>query len=547
MDFQARVSAWAAVHILAEESAEPPFGLGAPVVRMACEVDHPVDDLVLVADDGNAAFVQVKRTVNLSVSASSRIASTADQFVRQFLEWRTAKETEVPADPPQGRLILAVGTGTPSTVGVTLRKALDRLRDLPGDEIFPAGLNREEKRAIGVVAAHVRASWVAETGSDPGDDDIRALLRVVHVQAVEVGQGERDEQQAKTNLRHVLMSPDQASQAWSLLIVEGQRLIGTRAEANLSRLRDVLSSAGVPVGAPTSYRDDIQRLLDHSDQVASTLADHADIRLGSATVRIQRPYVPVLRDAANSGSVLVVGEPGAGKSGVLYTLFETMKDEGQDVVLLAAQHPPFSSLGGLRGELQLDRDAVDVLANWPGQQRAVLLVDALDAARTDESAQALRTLIREVQRCADRWSVIATIREYDARYSSELNAIFSGTPPDGPTPPLIGPHFAQIRHVVIGRLTDDELQQVGEIGTESLDTLINSAPEAVTELLRVPFNLWLAAELLNGRCRAAGDSECWESARPARPLLARARSAGSQRTRWSDEGSRTSRCGSGHG
>lgn len=158
-------------------------------------------------------------------------------------------------------------------------------------------------------------------------------------------------------------------------------------------------------------------------------------------------------------------------------------------MLLAAQHPPFSSLGSLRDELQLDRDVVDVLANWPGQQRAVLLVDALDAARTDESAQALRTLIREVQRCADRWSVIATIREYDARYSSELDSIFRGTPPDGPTPALGGPHFSRIRHVVIGRLTDDELRQVGETGAESLAALISSAPEDVTELLRVPFNL----------------------------------------------------------
>ena len=497
MDFQARVSAWAAVHTLAEESVEPPFGLNAPVVRVACEVDQPVDDLVLTAADGSAAHVQVKRTVNLSVSSSSGTASAIDQFVRQFLGWRTAKKTEAPADPVQGRLILVVGASTPRTVQVTLREALDRLRSLPGDQMPRAGLNREQGRAIEVIAAHVRTSWVAETGSNPGDDDIRALMRLMHVQAVEVGQGERDEALAKTILRsNVLMSPGQTGQAWSLLIDEGQRLIRTRAEADLPRLRDVLGSADVPVDAPTSYRDDIRRLRDHSERVARMLADHADIRLGSATVRIQRPYVPVLRDAADSGSVLVVGEPGAGKSGVLYSLFETMKDEGRDVVLLAAQHSAFSSMGSLRNELGLDHDAVGVLANWPGQQRAVLLVDALDAARNDESA--LRTLIREVHRCADRWSVVATIREYDARYSPELDAIFRGTPPDGPAPPLGGPHFSRIRHVVIGRLTDDELQQVGEIGAKSLAALISSAPEAVNELLRVPFNLWLAAELLNG-------------------------------------------------
>lgn len=510
MDFQARVSAWVAVHVLAEESEEPPFRLGAPVVRMACEVDQPVDDLVLTAGDGSIAHVQVKRTVNLSLSSSSAIASAFDQFVRQFLEWRTARETEVSSDPARRRLILAVGTATPGTVRVTLSEALDRLRALPGDEMPPGGLNREQERAIGVVGSHVRASWLAETGSDPDDDDIRALMRLVQVQAVEVGQGERDEGLAKTILRsNVLLSPDQAGQAWSLLIDEGLRLIRTHAEANLSRLVDVLSSAGVPVDAPPSYRADIRRLRDHSDRVARMLADHAGIRLGSATVRIQRPYAPVLRDAADSGSVLVVGEPGAGKSGVLYSLFETMKEEGRDVVLLAAQYPPFSSMGSLRNELGLDHDAVNVLANWPGQQRAVLLVDALDAARA-ESAQALRTLIREVQRCADRWSVIATIREYDARYSLELDATFRGTPPDGPTPPLGGSHFSRIRHVVIGRLTDGELQQVGQIGAKSLAALISSAPEAVTELLRVPFNLWLAAELLNGEAepraiRSAGN------------------------------------------
>ena len=180
-----------------------------------------------------------------------------------------------------------------------------------------AGLNREQGRAIGVIAAHVRASWVAETGADPSDDDIRALMRLVHVQAVEVGQGERDEGLARTILRsNVLMSPSQAGQAWSLLITEGQRLIRTRAEATLSRLRDVLSLAGVPVHAPTSYRADIRRLRDHSDRVAGMLADHAGILLGTASVRIQRPYAPALRHAADSGSVLVVGEPGAGKSGV---------------------------------------------------------------------------------------------------------------------------------------------------------------------------------------------------------------------------------------
>ena len=52
-EYQARVSAWAAVHMLAEEDAEPPFRLTAPVARIACEGSEPVDDLIVTTRDGH--------------------------------------------------------------------------------------------------------------------------------------------------------------------------------------------------------------------------------------------------------------------------------------------------------------------------------------------------------------------------------------------------------------------------------------------------------------------------------------------------------------
>ena len=48
-----------------------------------------------------------------------------------------------------------------------------------------------------------------------------------------------------------------------------------------------------------------------------------------------------------------------------------------------------------------------------------------------------------------------------------------------------------------GRLTDDELEQIGELGAPALARLLESAPAAVAELLHNPFNLRLAAELLD--------------------------------------------------
>ena len=498
VDYQARVSAWAGVHMLAEEDVEPPFGLSAPVVRIACESSQPVDDLILITAAGCAAHVQVKRSVSLSGDSRSPLASAVDQFVRQFLTERTAAGgRKAPSNAAHDRFVLAVGVGAPATIRVTLRETLDRVRMHPGDELPTDGLSRGQRRALSFVAQHVRASWRAATGSGAGYDDVRKLLNLFYVETIEVGEGERDERSAKRILRSsVLESRDQATKAWSVLINEGLRLIRTHGHADRATLLDVLNSARVGVHAPQSYREDVQRLRDHSDQVANLLAEHASIRLGSASVRIQRPCVPLLRTVAETGPVLVVGEPGAGKSGVLYSLFETLREADREVVVLAAQQPPFESPGGLRDELRLDHDVVDVLANWPGTRPAFLLVDALDAARTEASAAALRTLIREVAERTDRWNVVATIREYDARYSPDLAVIFEGAPPNGTVPPLPGRSFARMRHLVVGRLTDDELRQIGELGAQELAKLLESAPAAVAKLLHNPFNLRLAAGLL---------------------------------------------------
>ena len=504
-DYQARVSAWVAVHILAEKGVEAPFGLNAPVARIACESAGPVDDLVVTTQAGQTAYVQVKRTVSLSSVRHQDgrlvpLASAVDQFVRQFVRGKAAAESgENTFDASHDRFVLAVSAAAPATIRITLREALKRVRDYPGQNVPTDGLNREMRKSLDIVAGHVRESWTEETGSGPNGHDVRGLLNRLHVETIDVGEDERDERAAKHILRtNVLEPPDQAAMAWSVLVDEGLRLIRTRGHADRGTLLKALKSAGVSVRGPRSYRRDIQRLKDHSAQVTSRLLRHASIRLAGVNLRIQRPYASLLGEAAESGPVLVVGEPGAGKSGVLHALSEALRKERRDVVVLAAEQPPFESTGGLRDELRLDHDVVDVLANWPGTRPAFLLVDALDAARTEPSAAALRNLIQDVGEQANRWNVVASIREYDARYSRDLAVIFKGAPPDGLIPPLVGGPFAQMRHIAVGQLADDELQQIGKLGASELAKLLGSAPAAVAELLHNPFNLKLAAELLDG-------------------------------------------------
>jgi len=91
MDFQYRVAAWIAAHILAENDASPLWNLPVDTTLewFRCETEQPVDDLMVGTLTGGIIFCQIKHALQLSQSADSDLASTLDQFVRQFIAYRT--------------------------------------------------------------------------------------------------------------------------------------------------------------------------------------------------------------------------------------------------------------------------------------------------------------------------------------------------------------------------------------------------------------------------------------------------------------------------
>ena len=186
--------------------------------------------------------------------------------------------------------------------------------------------------------------------------------------------------------------------------------------------------------------------------------------------------------------------PGAGKSGALHDLVQELRDEGRDVVFLAVDHFAARSLGEIRQELGIDHDLTEILANWPGTTPAFLVIDALDAARAEPAVRTIRDLIRVIVGQQGRWHVVASIRKFDLRYSQELKQLFAGGPPTT-LEEFADPEFHSIRHLNVPRLSDEELAQIGHQSPE-LQQLIDGAPQELRELLRIPFNLRLMAELL---------------------------------------------------
>jgi hypothetical protein len=238
----------------------------------------------------------------------------------------------------------------------------------------------------------------------------------------------------------------------------------------------------------SSYADDIEQLRQHTHTSLNLLSEHSHLYPG--TKPINRDLTRKLRELAEKGHSLVVGEPGSGKSGVLYNLIKSL--EQRDVVLILAGQVEAHDQQQLCHHLQnLSHELVDVLNHWVGDQPAFLVIDALDTARDPQTMQTIRDVISQVVRSQNRWRVVVSIRKYDLRYNPELQRLFTGTP----VTEYQDQEFSRLRHIHIVPFSDEELVQVRDQSSALSALLDHSTPE-LYEMLRFPFNLRLAGELI---------------------------------------------------
>jgi signal recognition particle GTPase len=498
IDYQNRVSAWVAVQILAENQATPPWGLptGTIFKGFRCETEHPVDDLMVEASNGGLIVAQIKRTVNLTNSPESGLASALDQMVRQFIACRTgviSTGSTRPLDPSSDRFLLMASSNSSRPIKQTLPRILEKIRSLPLDQpLSAAAANNEEHRVFSKVQKNLTRSWREVFGSEIQDIDLRQLLSLIHVHILDLEDGSQGEREAKNLLRSsVLQDHNDAVSAWSMLITRCGVFASTRSGTDRSGLQRELLKAGIELQAPPSYRNDISELRNYSESTLDALTNLSQIKIGTTSIKIQREPSNSLKTAVEKKSLLVVGEPGAGKSGAIHDLANTLAEKQCDYVLLAVDRLDSTSRGHLRAELNLDHDLLEVLDNWPGTQPAFLIIDALDAARGDQAAAMVRELIDRLFDKAGRWHVVASIRKFDLRYSAIIKDIFKGSP----VTEFYDSEFSGICHINIPHLTSDDFDQI-EVQSSELHALIQNSPEDLQALLRIPFNLMLVAGLI---------------------------------------------------
>jgi hypothetical protein len=479
---QARVVAWVGAHMLAGIPLPSPF---APNVinAVGAETALAVDDVGAVADDGSVLLIQGKGGLQLRRDPSSDLASGLGQVVRQFHNGVPTPGGTRAIDPDRDVLAIVGDRGSSQQIR-RLARVCTRLRTLPeGVPIETAVRTNDEASALSCVLDHLRREWTSVCGSALDDADLRAVLRCLIVDVLDLVAGEAITE-AKAALRGVLPVPSDDEAAWSDLVTVGMTLA---AEQRWLSRSDLVSQLSVDVGPDRRLAADIRRLREASEANIEILSEHAHLPIGQREPVAHRPEVAEL--IAATGSFVLTGDPGCGKTGAVAALAEEISRR-QDLLVLAVDGLG-GSAGATRLELGLSHDLEEVIKGWTGRGTGTLVLDGIDAARGEATAW-LRRLCLSLN--GTRWRVIASVRQFELRHSSEWQRVFVGDPIASDTM-RVDPELTGVRHYLLGPFSDADLAQ---LASQSADVagLLSDAQPALLDLLRVPFNLRIACELV---------------------------------------------------
>ena len=491
MNFQAEVGTWLAAHLLARMPVGGRFGLAnvALPVSIQLETGDGLDDIRLVQDDASRIDLQSKTSAGLATNPESPLGKTISQLVRVMIDARTLA---VAVNPTRMRAILAVAANAPRTLDVLERGC--RAFDLGGSwATTKAGRSSAERDALDLFEIHARAAWAQHSVTSPTDDELVMMARMFRTVRFSMSEGEDNWREASRMLGARLYGAKAAGDA-PLRELKGiiRSMIGSGAPADRAGLLRELRRLGHNDVGAGDYNADLARLSALTEAELSRLVGHTRLPIVGG-IPIARVSDGPLGAAIDTGSLIVIGDPGAGKTGALVTLAQTLRAAGDTVVFLSVDRFPGVAIASdLQSELGLAHPLTEVLAATPGSGRKLLIIDSLDAARGGPAEGVFAHLIEVMGASVPDWTVIASIRTFDLRNGRRFRDSMPGHPPN---PAYAEPGLNNVRHFQVPRLEDDDLNAAGVV-TADLGALLAAAPDTLRDLLRNIFNLSLAAQLL---------------------------------------------------
>lgn len=444
--YQKRAAAWWLTRVLSQnKTIGAAFGLSAGVlpIRVFGQTEDSVDDVRIEFDDESRLFLQCKRSVSLSHDLTSEFGKAWAQFCGQL------KRTKGSANPV--RCVLCYEESN-SALAKLQEVFLRARQDSRWTRLSSYALTQKEKLATKTLS-RLHSKLLAQDRSLP---TIRDLVSAVYFHRLDVSDSCDPHVQSTEALQNgILSNLNQTTLAVETLDTLGEALTTTRGLSfDIAAIRLRLRKAGVHLKDIPEFASDLRELDAESKRTLEAFhAYHRDQLNGRFT--LDRPIVSEVASRATDGSLLVIGEPGAGKTGVLMALAQKLITTGHRVWFFSVDAYKAESLPNLEKELNIHHRLTDIFGFAAEGGRAVLLLDGLDAARDRVKQTTWRDLVREAKRRGV--PVIATIRLFDLRHSQPWQELFPLAAMETESNAMLG--LSKVRFTNVGELADIEISQ----------------------------------------------------------------------------------------
>ena len=216
----------------------------------------------------------------------------------------------------------------------------------------------------------------------------------------------------------------------------------------------------------------------------------------SGTIKINRETLrKSLRDFTSRENGVIIGSPGVGKTYLLKELHQHLKSSETPHLFLPIDQLGDGTAETLRQELSYKGDLIEKLKSVPvSNDKSILLFDAFDAARDEETRNRFLKLIRHaIYKLKESWNIIVTVRTYDATKSQELLDLFSNV--DNIDLSKYQTDGILCRHFTIPPFNKNEiLQALSQIGCPK--SVYDDGSDDFKKILANPFNLWLLEKIV---------------------------------------------------
>jgi len=207
-------------------------------------------------------------------------------------------------------------------------------------------------------------------------------------------------------------SVEQASVLFDRLRVAVRAAETASGEYGAETLRQRLLVESITVREPLSFRNDIERLREHTELVL----DSIQTAISGLVLDRSAVVADVLERVDRGRTVFLIGAPGVGKSAVLRAVGEARRAEGP-AIALGGDRLAGDLAGGLATILRLERGLKELVLALSGTARPCLLIDGVESIVGPGARRAVNDLLATIGRLPrgpegePRWSLAITTRE----------------------------------------------------------------------------------------------------------------------------------------